>query len=142
MVAFLQEDPFRPQARGVIVVPPRPWLSLAVIAFGLVATRWLLAVGVLVAVFGLFLGFQTATVRIVFAAEQFEVWQYRRRVVGFPYKEWRNWKVFWPGLPILFYFREVYSPHFLPMLFSDRILRENLRRFVLPPADPRHLTRE
>lgn len=129
-MVFSNGDPFAPQARGVIVVPPRPWLSLAVLALGIALTQWLLAVGAVVALFGLFLGFQTATVRIVFAAEQFEVWQYRKRIVGFPYREWLGWRIFWPGVPILFYFREIYSPHFIPMLFSYRILRENLQKFV------------
>jgi hypothetical protein len=117
-----------------IVVPPRFNLALSVIAIGAIATQWLLGVGVAVMIFGAFLVFQTATVRIIFAAEQFEVWQYGKRVIGFPYKEWQKWQVFWPPLPILFYFREIYSPHFIPMLFDHRILRENLKKFI--PLEP------
>lgn len=126
-------DPFAPPETSKIVVAPRPWLSLAVSALGVLATGWVLGVGVALIVFGLFLGFQTVTVRIVFGAEAFEVWQYRRRVVSFPYNEWLSWRVFWPGVPILFYFREVYSPHFIPMLFSHRQLVAGLQKF-LPPA--------
>lgn len=124
------EDPFAPPSPASIVIAPRPWLSLAVIALGVVTLGWVLGVGVALVVFGLFLGFQTATVRIVFGATDFEVWQYRRRVVGFPYNEWVSWRVFFPGVPVLFYFREVYSPHFIPMLFSYRQLVENLERFL------------
>lgn len=122
-------DPFAPPADR-IVVPPRPWLSLAVVVLGILATQWLLGVGVALIIFGLFLGFQTATVRIAFAGEDFEVWQYGRRVVAFPYREWVKWQLFWPSVPILFYFREVYSPHFIPMLFCHRSLLENLDKFI------------
>ncbi|AGY57455.1 DUF3119 family protein [Gloeobacter kilaueensis] len=123
-------DPFAPPPSSARVVSPRPWLSLAVIVLGLLAVRWILGIGLLLVIFGLFLGFQTATVRLVFAAEAFEVWQYRRRVVSFPYKDWLSWKIFWPGLPILFYFREVYSPHFIPMLFDEQQLRLYLEQFL------------
>lgn len=130
MASSSLRDPFAPRTPGRIVIPPRPWLALAVFGLGLAASLWLLGVGAALCIFGLFLGFQTATVRIAFAAEDFEVWQYGRRVVAFPYREWVSWKLFWPSVPILFYFREVNSPHFIPLLFCSRDLVSNLEKFL------------
>jgi hypothetical protein len=41
----------------------------------------------------------------------------------FRYAEWQNWRIFWPYFPVLFYFREVNSIHFLPILFSPTMLK-------------------
>jgi len=38
-------------------------------------------------------------------------------------QEWQNWQIFWPGVPILFYFKEVKSIHFLPILFDPKTLK-------------------
>ena len=37
-----------------------------------------------------------------------------------------SWRLFAPWLPGLFYFRETQSIHFLPILFSPKVLREQL----------------
>jgi hypothetical protein len=51
----------------------------------------------------------------------------------FPYRAWIGWRVWWPALPVLFYFREEQSIHLLPMLFDATALREQLE-LRLPPA--------
>ncbi|MDB9493751.1 DUF3119 family protein [Spirulina major CS-329] len=80
--------------------------------------------GGIVGVFSLFLIIQAATIRLRFTAIALDVYRSGTLIRNFPYADWQNWRVFWPGLPILFYFREVNSIHFLPMLFnSEQLLR-------------------
>jgi len=77
----------------------------------------------IVALFGLFLLFQTATIRLKFTETALEVYRSDNIIRSFPYREWQNWRIFWPGVPILFYFKEVKSIHFLPMLFDAKMLQ-------------------
>ncbi len=93
-------------------------IPLAVIALALPLLWWQLWLGALVGVFGLFLLVQTLTLRLRFTSEALEVYRQQTQIRHFPYADWRYWEVFWPPLPILFYFREVNSIHFLPMLFN------------------------
>ncbi|MCP9774007.1 DUF3119 family protein [Cyanobium sp. WAJ14-Wanaka] len=83
-----------------------------------------LALGV--AVFGLFLLLQTSLLRLEFGGDALLVWRQQSLLRRFPYGEWLGWKLFWPGLPVLFYFREQGSIHFLPVLFDATSLREQL----------------
>ena len=83
-------------------------------------------VGGVVGLLGLFLLYQTTTIRLLFTATALEVWRKDSLLKTFPYAEWESWKVFWPGVPILFYFKEVNSIHFLPVLFDPVGLRERL----------------
>ncbi|MEL6164336.1 MAG: DUF3119 family protein, partial [Cyanobacteria bacterium J06628_3] len=41
----------------------------------------------------------------------------------FPYSEWQNWRIFWNVIPLLFYFKEIKSIHFLPILFDPKTLK-------------------
>jgi hypothetical protein len=50
----------------------------------------------------------------------------------FPYQDWENWDIFWYYLPTLFYFKEVKSLHFLPILFDPKLLRACLEAKQLP----------
>lgn len=77
----------------------------------------------IVALFGLFLLFQTATIRLKFTETALEVYRSDNIIRSFPYREWQNWRIFWPGVPILFYFKEVKSIHFLPILFDPKMLQ-------------------
>ncbi|ERN43090.1 protein of unknown function (DUF3119) [Rubidibacter lacunae KORDI 51-2] len=87
--------------------------------------RW---VGLTTAVFAVFLIVQAATIRLRFTATTLEVYRSGQQIRNFPYAEWSNWRVFWPPVPILFYFREVKSIHFLPMLFDPSALRACLEQ--------------
>ncbi len=86
--------------------------------------------GLLVAILGLFLIYQTTTIRLVFTATALEVWRNQSVLKTFPYADWQTWTVFWPSVPILFYFKEINSIHFLPMLFAPEELRECLETHV------------
>jgi hypothetical protein len=77
----------------------------------------------LVSIFGLFLMLQTAIIRLKFTSDTLEVYRSQKLIRSFPYRDWLNWKIFWKPLPILFYFKEVKSIHFLPMLFDAKMLQ-------------------
>lgn len=85
-----------------------------------------------IALFGLFLMFQAATLRLVFTATALEVNRGDRQIRRFPYSDWQNWRIFWQPVPILFYFKEVKSIHFVPVLFNPQALRASLEQHQLP----------
>ena len=93
---------------GLALLPLSPWPTLVV------------------ALFGLFLLIQSASLRLEFKDEALIVWQNGRELRRFPYEQWLSWRLFAPWLPGLFYFRETQSIHFLPILFSPGELREQL----------------
>jgi len=84
----------------------------------------------IISIFGLFLMYQTTSIRLEFTATALDVYRGNSRFRQFPYAEWLNWEVFWSPVPILFYFREVNSIHFVPMLFNVEQLRQCLDRAV------------
>ncbi|MDB9540049.1 DUF3119 family protein [Anabaenopsis tanganyikae CS-531] len=83
-------------------------------------------VGVVIALLGLFLLLQTATIRLQFTATDLDIYRGEKLLRRFPYQEWQNWRIFWNGIPILFYFKEVNSIHFLPILFDPKTLKSCL----------------
>ena len=80
----------------------------------------------MVALFGLFLLIQTASLRLEFEERALIVWQNGRELRRFPYDQRLAWRLFAPWLPGLFYFRETKSIHAPPLLFSPKDLREQL----------------
>lgn len=98
--------------------------------------RWLALVLVL---FGGFLLLQARLLRLEFAEEALVVWRGEQEIRRFPYRSWLGWKLFWPAVPVLFYFREERSIHLLPVLFDAASLREQLQRrlpLLAPPQAP------
>jgi Protein of unknown function (DUF3119) len=89
-------------------------------------------VALVVGLFGLFLLVQTALIRLRFTATALEVYRSGKEIRSFPYTEWEEWQIFWQPVPMLFYFREVNSIHFLPMLFDARQLRNCLEQHCHP----------
>lgn len=76
-----------------------------------------------IAVFGLFLLFQAVTLRLHFTETDLDIYRAESLLRRFPYQNWQNWRIFWFPVPILFYFKEVNSIHFLPILFDPKTLR-------------------
>jgi hypothetical protein len=101
-------------------------LPVAIVLLSLPLLFVQLGLGLFVAVLGLFLLYQTTTIRLIFTATALEVWRKETCLKTFPYTDWQSWKIFWPAVPILFYFKEVNSIHFLPVLFAPEELRECL----------------
>lgn len=85
-------------------------------------------VGGIVALFGLFLMFQAATLRLQFTETALDISRGETLIRCFPYQEWQNWRIFWPTVPILFYFKEVKSIHFLPIIFDPTALKTCLEQ--------------
>ncbi len=90
-------------------------------------------VGGVISLFGLFLMIQAATIRLVFTLTDLEVYRSGNLIRRFPYQDWQDWQIFWNTFPILFYFKEVKSIHFLPVLFDSKELKACLERFCPLP---------
>jgi hypothetical protein len=84
--------------------------------------------GAITGLFGLFLLVQVLTLTLRFTDSALEVYRRETVIRHFPYAEWQHWDIFWSPVPVLFYFREVNSIHFLPILFSPSQLRSCLER--------------
>ena len=75
-----------------------------------------------IALLGLFLVIQTVTIRLQFTSTALDVCRSGKVLRHFPYADWLTWRIFWQPVPILFYFREVNSIHFLPIIFDPKTL--------------------
>ena len=102
-----------------------PWVLLLAAIPILLLQLWL---GLAIAVFGLFLMFQAATIRLKFTETALDIYRSEQLIRQFPYADWQNWRIFWHRVPILFYFKEVKSIHFLPILFDPKMLKTCLER--------------
>jgi hypothetical protein len=79
--------------------------------------------------FGLFLSIQAKIIRLQFTETALDVYRSNSMIRRFPYSEWLNWEIFWQPVPILFYFREVNSIHFLPIIFEPKTLIDCLQKY-------------
>jgi hypothetical protein len=115
-----------------IELSPSYNIALVIIA-ATIPLVWLQVwLALVVGLFGLFLLVQTALIRLRFTATALEVYRLGKEIRSFPYAEWEEWQIFWQPVPILFYFREVNSIHFLPMLFDAGQLRSCLEQHCHP----------
>ena len=130
--------PAPPAADEGLTLEPRYGVPIGVVLLGAAClallplwggARWL-ALGV--AGFGLLLALQTAQLRLQFADAELVVRRNTSVIRRFPYAAWLGWRLFWPAVPVLFFFREERSIHLLPMLFDARALRERLEHHLAP----------
>ena len=103
-----------------------PIFSIA-IAVALSFVSWWLSGAI--ALLGIFLTIQTFFIRLQFTEEALEVLRSGKIIRSFPYSEWSNWEIFWLPVPILFYFKEVNSIHFLPIIFDPKTLKDCLHKY-------------
>jgi hypothetical protein len=104
-------------------------LVLVIAAIPLVAIAvW---VSIAIELFGLFLLIQTIAIRLKFTTTALDIYRNSKLIRTFPYREWETWRIFWQPIPILFYFKEVNSIHFLPIIFDPQMLRTCLERYVV-----------
>jgi phosphoglycerol transferase MdoB-like AlkP superfamily enzyme len=97
---------------------------------GAVGFSWLsLWLAGAIAILGLFLTIQTFLIRLQFTDQALNVLRTGKIIRSFPYSEWLNWEIFWSPVPILFYFKEVNSIHFLPIIFNSKTLKDCLHRY-------------
>jgi Protein of unknown function (DUF3119) len=110
----------------VVELQPSYNIPLVLIGAGIAIAWFQIWVGAIIAVFGLFLLVQAFTLRLQFTATDLDIYRSGDRIRQFPYAEWQNWRIFWTRVPILFYFKEVKSIHFLPIIFDPRTLQQEL----------------
>ena len=108
-----------------------PSFQLPIILIALSFSLLFLKVGslptIISASFSFFLLLQSFTLRIKISKDDFIVLQFGKEIRRFPFKNWLTWKLFFPSLPGIFYFREKSSPHLLPILFDPEQLRNQLK---------------
>ncbi|MEX1323188.1 MAG: DUF3119 family protein [Synechococcaceae cyanobacterium] len=122
-----------PDSPQPVVLSPHFGVAVAVAGLGLSCLALLplwpgaLWLALVVTLFGLFLVLQTALLRLEFNGEALLVRRGGEELRRFPYEAWLGWRLFWPPLPVLFYFRERQSIHLLPVLFDAAALRQQLQ---------------
>jgi hypothetical protein len=115
-------------ATETITLPPSFKIPIVLVAAAIVITfaKWWL--GLPIGLFGLFLLLQSVLLKLQFTATALDVYRGEKLIRSFPYAEWTHWEIFWAPVPILFYFREVNSIHFLPIIFDPTMLRTCLEQ--------------
>jgi hypothetical protein len=112
---------------AAITLEPSYRIPLGLFLIALLVMVVQLWAGAVMAVFSAFLLVQAYTLRLVFTETDLDIYRRETRIRRFPYQDWATWEIFWPPIPILFYFREVNSIHFLPILFKPDALRQQLQ---------------
>jgi len=105
-----------------IVLSPSYNLPIAIVFLAVPLFFVQVWVSVAIALFGFFLLVQAATLRLSFTETALDIERGQTLIRRFPYQDWQNWRIFWSPVPILFYFKEVNSIHFLPILFDPKAL--------------------
>ena len=119
---------FVPNSVSTVQLTPSYKLPLVLVIAAvpvLLVQAW---VGGAIALFGLFLMFQAATLRLQLTESALDIYRGETLIRRFPYQEWLHWQIFWSAVPILFYFKEVNSIHFLPILFDPKTLKTCLEQ--------------
>jgi hypothetical protein len=125
-----------------VTLAPRYWVPFGLLLIAslclVLSARWVgfFYGGLTLLSLGAFLLLQTNLLRLCFAQDALLVLRSGEEIRRFPYDAWLAWQVFFPPVPVLFYFRERNSPHLLPMLFDATALRAELERRVTLPAEP------
>jgi hypothetical protein len=122
-VAFVTPAASSIPANQTIELAPSYTLPIAFVLLALPLLLVQMWLSLAIALLGLFLLFQTAIVRLKFTPTDLEVYRGETLIRQFPYRDWQNWRIFWSPVPILFYFKEAKSIHFLPILFDPKTLQ-------------------
>ena len=114
---------FVPSASTTVQLTPSYTLPIVLVIAAIPLLLLSVWIGGAIALFGLFLLFQAATLRLQFSETALDIYRGETLIRNFPYQDWQNWQIFWNKVPILFYFKEVKSIHFLPILFDPKTLK-------------------
>ena len=114
---------FVPSASTTVQLAPSYTLPIVLVIAAIPLLLLSVWIGGAIALFGLFLLFQAATLRLQFSETALDIYRGETLIRNFPYQDWQNWQIFWNKVPILFYFKEVKSIHFLPILFDPKMLK-------------------
>ena len=115
-----------------VILKPMYRLPILIILTGLIilltpAAKW---IALTISIFGLFLLIQSLTLKLKFTSKDLIVLQLDKEIRRFPFDQWLAWRIFFPKLPGILYFRETASPHLLPILFDAEMLESQLRERV------------
>ena len=112
-----------------VILAPMHRLPLLIIFTGLSILLTPLATWIPISIssFGLFLLIQSFTLKLKFTQKDLVVLQLGKEIRRFPFDQWLSWKIFFPKLPGILYFREKASPHLLPILFDESSLESQLK---------------
>jgi hypothetical protein len=117
-----------------VKLTPSYMIPIVIIAAAIPIAAIQIWVGLGIGVFGLFLAIQASIIKLEFTTTTLNVYRSSSVIRTFPYSEWENWVIFWQPVPILFYFKEVNSIHFLPVIFDAKMLLTCLEHYQ-PQAD-------
>lgn len=112
-----------------VTLTPNYNIPIVIIISGIALTLWSSILGLVVTVFGVFLLIQANLIKLTFTSTALDVYRGEKNIRTFPYSEWENWAIFWQPVPILLYFKEVKSIHFLPIIFDPNTLKECLEKY-------------
>lgn len=112
-----------------ITLAPNYRIPFVIIIGGIALSLLQIILGAIVTLFGIFLLIQANIIKLKFTSIELEVYRGEKKIRTFPYIEWENWEIFWQPVPILLYFKEVNSIHFLPIIFDVVTLRECLEKY-------------
>ena len=115
-------------AAETVALAPDLRLPLATLLLGTLLCLLNLVAGGAVALLGLVLIFQSVRLRLVFTPDSLELHNGAVVLRCFPYKNWRTWRLFRMPFPVLLYFREVNSIHFVPVIMDGQGLRQQLEQ--------------
>ena len=113
---------------STVELNPSYTIPLVLVLLGILLLIVQPLLGGIISIFGLFLMFQAVTVRLQFSATDLDIYRGEKLIRRFPYSEWQNWRIFWQRVPILFYFKEIKSIHFLPIIFDPKTLVATLEQ--------------
>lgn len=114
---------FAPDSTSTIELAPSYTLPLVIVIGAIPVLLFSVWLSGAIALFGLFLMFQAGTLRLQFTQSALDIYRGEALIRHFPYQDWQNWRIYWPQVPILFYFKEVKSIHFLPIIFDPKTLK-------------------
>ncbi len=117
-----------PTSASTVQLAPSYTLPVIIVLAAIPVILFQVWVGLAGALFGLFLLFQAATLRLQFSDTALDIYRGETLIRCFPFVEWQTWRIFWSSVPILFYFKEVKSIHFLPILFNPKMLKSCLEQ--------------
>lgn len=117
-----------PVSDSIVELSPSYTIPFVFIAAAIALLFWLPWASLPIGLFGFFLFFQTVTLRLQFTETNLDVYRSGTLIRRFPYTEWQNWRIYWEPVPILFYFKEVKSIHFLPIIFDPKTLKACLEK--------------
>lgn len=110
------------------ILAPSYALPIGLVALGGALALVSLWAAIPVGLFGVFLGIQATILRMHFTDVALELYRGKQQLRNFPYEEWQNWEIYFGPVPILFYFKEIRSIHFLPIVFNARQLKDALEQ--------------